>query len=117
MDIKDEKLRLLLGQVGKRAKAIEKMLAGGAISMDRYDLVELLRFAGTPLMPNVIKDMMSPRVTDDVGEHSRIYCYIPGNFDIGQIEIKGFTLVSNNELAALKQMALGQYPTAQPKSD
>lgn len=108
MDIQNEKLKRLLIQAGVKEKKAQQVVDGThSAPMYRDNLQALLRAAGTPLMPNVIKDPMSPRVDDHVGEHNRVYCYIPGNFDIGHIEIKGFTLISNNELAALKQMALG----------
>ena len=108
MEVQDEKLKRLLLQIGIKEKKVDQMLTvyDVTLPMNREDLHRLLDMAGTPLIPNVMTDPMSP-VTGEAGEHDRIYCYIPGSYDIGHIEIKGFTLIANNDLAALKQMALG----------
>lgn len=107
MEVQDEKLKRLLLQVGVgEKKAVQVIESGSRVSLDRDQLHRLLGAAGTPMMPRVMADPMSP-LTGEAGEHNRIYYYIPGCYDIGSIEIKGFTLIANNDLAALKQMALG----------
>lgn len=36
------------------------------------------------------------------GEHTQLYVYIPGCFDVGTISLEGFTLVANKDLALMK---------------
>lgn len=47
-------------------------------------------------------DKNSPAVGEG-NEHQRIFLNVQGMYDIGSVELKGWTVVSNNDLAKMKE--------------
>ena len=58
-----------------------------------------LEYDFTPDLEAMKGDAPKP---SDIGLHKKAYIYVPGNYDIGEIELTGFTIIADADLAALQ---------------